>query len=124
MSRCYELRIKIMGHKPERILEICGALHAQWNFDPSGFPAKCETPEELDLSGVDNLVGGLTAQEMADRLAHVVWQVNGAYCKVEVWSTDLALVPPSDVHTWNAGDHLEWREKPTCAGASARSSIS
>ena len=111
MSRSFEFRVMVRGYKPERVMDICAALHTQWDFDPSDFPVKDEAPPaELDVSGVDSLYAGMAADEMADRLAHTVWVANGAYCEVEVWSTFLDVVPPSDTHTWNAGDYQEWLE--------------
>jgi hypothetical protein len=112
MSRSYEMRVMVRGHKPERLGDICGALEAQWEFDPSDFPLdEMPPPAELDVSGVDHLCGGMSADEMAERLAHAVWAANGAYCGVEVWSTFLDITPPSDVYTWNAGDYQEWIEQ-------------
>ena len=109
MSRSYEFRIMVRGYKPERVMEICAALQEEWDFDPSGFPGQEETPpEELNVSGVDNLTGGLAADDMADRLAQAVWAANGAYCEVEVWSTFMDVTPPSDTHTWNADDYQAW----------------
>ena len=112
MSRSYEMRVMVRGYKPGRLGDICGALHAQWDFDPAEFPlGEVPPPAELDVSGTDNLCGGMSADEMAGRLAHAVWAANGAYCAVEVWSTFLDVVPPSDVHTWNDGDYQGWIEQ-------------
>ena len=112
MSRSYEYRVFVRGYQPERIMEICAALATQWDFDPSEFPLKGEAPPaELDVSGVDDLTGGMAADEMAARLAHAVWAANGAYCEFEVWSTFLDVVPPSDTHTWIEGDYQEWLAK-------------
>ena len=112
MSRSYEFRVMVRGYKPERIGEICSTLQAQWDFDPSEFPGKEEAPPaELDVSGVEDLTGGMAAGEMADHQAHAVWAVNGAYCQVAVWSTFLDVVPPTDTHMWNEGDHQEWMER-------------
>jgi len=109
VSRSYEYKVMVRGHKPERMSDICKALRAQWDFDPSEFPLADEAPPaELDVTGVDNLTGGLTSDEMAVRLAQAVWTANGQYCEVEVWSTFLDVVPPSDTHTWTEGDYKEW----------------
>jgi hypothetical protein len=111
VSRSFEFKLSVRGYRAERLRGICGALQTQWDFDPSDFPLEEEPPpKDLSVSGVDELCGGTTAEEMADRLAHAVWSANGAYCEVEVWSTFLDVVPPSDVHTWNDGDYQEWIE--------------
>lgn len=112
MSRAYEMKVMVRRCRPEQLRDICGALQAQWDFDPSDFPLDQKPPPaELDVSGVDNLCAGMADDEMAARLAHAVWAANGAYCEVEVWSTFLDVVPPSDVHTWNTGDYQEWQEQ-------------
>ena len=108
MSRSYELRVSVQGYRPERRGDICGALHSQWDFNPDDFPLEEEAPEPFTVIGVDNLNAGLSADEMAARLAQAVWAANGAYCEVEVWSTFLDLLPPSDIHTWSEGDYEEW----------------
>lgn len=109
MSRTYEMRVMVRRYNPRRLGDICGALHAQWNFDPSDFPVRGKTPPaELDITGVDNIYTGPQASEMASRLAHAVWHANGAYCEVEVWSRFLDVAPPQDVHTWTADDHRAW----------------
>lgn len=112
MSRCYEFRITVSGYEPERLGEICAALHTQWDFDPSGLPiGEDPPPQELDATGVDNLCAGMTAEEMAERLARAVWAANGAYCEVEARSLYLDDQPPSDTHTWEEGDYEEWIEQ-------------
>jgi hypothetical protein len=112
MSRSYEFRVMVRGYKSKRIGEICAALQAQWDFDPSEFPGTDEAPAaELNVSGVDDLTGGLAADEMAARLAHAAGTANGAYREVAAWSTFLDVVPPSDTHTWTEGDHQEWLDQ-------------
>ena len=102
----------VRAYKPERMSDISAALQAQWDFDPSEFPLSDEAPPaELDATGVGNLTGGMAADDMAARLAQAVWAANGAYCEVEVWSTFLDMVPPSDTHTWTAGDYEAWLQQ-------------
>ena len=113
MSRCYEMRVTIRGFRPERVLAICGALHTQWDFDPSRFPAKEDpVPEELDVTGVDYLGGGMTEDEFAARLAQAAWAANDAYCEVEVQSLYLDACPPSTHYAWSDGDYQAWKATP------------
>jgi hypothetical protein len=106
MSRSYEIKVMVRGYRPQELGEICAALQSQWDFDPSDFPLSEEPPPaELDACGVDNLCGGMSADEMADRLAHAVWAANGAYCQVEVWSTFLDMVPPEEWQESGGAEH-------------------
>ena len=109
MSRSYELKVMVRGYKTERLGDICAALATQWDFDPSEFTLQDETPPaELDVSSVGYLTGGMTADDMAARLAQAVWVANTAYCEVEVWSTFMDVTPPTDTHTWTDGDYRDW----------------
>lgn len=110
MSKEYEFRLMAHGYRPERLWEICATLHTQWDFN--GFPLGEEPPpEELDVAGVDSLTSGMTVDQMAARLAHVVWAANGGYCEVEVWSTFQDALPPCDIHTWKESDYRAWQDR-------------
>ncbi len=116
MSRCFKMRVTVRRYRPERMMDICGALLAQWDFDPSEFPDKGDPPPEaLDVTGVDDLGGGMADDEFATRLAQAVWVANGAYCEVEVQSTDLDAAPPSTIHGWNEDEYREWLHKQAAA---------
>jgi hypothetical protein len=67
------MRVMISRYNPERLRDIGAALRELWEFDPSEFPTEDEAaPVELTVSGVDNLTGGMTADDMAAKLAHAV----------------------------------------------------
>ena len=49
VSRSYEMRVMVRGYRPGRVGDICGALHAQWDFR--------KPTERLGRDGVMQMAG-------------------------------------------------------------------
>jgi hypothetical protein len=88
MSRYYGMSVTISRHDPKKVRKIKAAAKGQWPFeDWQG------AGEELRAYAEDNLYGGETEEQFAERLAVAVWRANGTYCDVVVDATYLESLP-------------------------------
>ena len=88
MSRHYEMRVQIVGHRPENTAAIQEAAAQEWPF-----VEWFDEDETLTAWAEDNLYGGEREEEFTDRLAVAIWRANGAYCAVTVDATYLEELP-------------------------------
>ena len=111
MSRSYEMQVTVKGYTWKHVQTIISAMLRLWNFDEGTFPDKDQPlPPDLLAVGTDNLCGGESEEEFADRLAQAVWSANQGYCDVEVRATYLEVDPPSEIHTLTQADYEAWRK--------------
>ncbi len=99
MSRYYEMRVEITGHRPEKADAIRDAATDQWEFVDW-----YDQDETLTASAEGSLCGGETAEEFTERLSVAIWRANGAYCNVTVNATYLESLP-YETHCLNEADY-------------------
>jgi len=101
MSRSYGMTVKIFGHNPEKTQDIIDAVLPEWNWDGSDVFVQEEGTEDEEIlfgEGMDNLCGGESEDEFADRVAKAVMVANGGPCEVEVGAICYEYIP-SEIHT-------------------------
>ena len=93
MSRYYEMDLCVHRANPDRVDAVKKAAAEEWPFEDwysLGYP---DTPTSFGSSGRDNLYGGESEKEFAERLVRAIWEANGGYCEVEVRATYLEELP-------------------------------
>ena len=88
MSRYYTMTVTITGAACDRVDAVKRAAEAEWPFDDWLL-----NDGVLTSPADDNLCGGETEEEFADRLAKAIWTANDGYCRVEVRATYLDRIP-------------------------------
>ena len=88
MSRYYNMSVAITDARPDRFDKIQAAASDEWAFDDWQ-----ERNGVLTASADDHLCSGETESEFVERLAKVVWAVNGGPCDVGVNATYLEDLP-------------------------------
>jgi len=93
MSRYYEMDLHFHRANPDRVDAIKQAAAEEWPFEDWYALGQPGTPTSFGSSGRDNLCGGESEDEFAERLARAIWKANGSYCEVEVRATYLEDLP-------------------------------
>lgn len=99
MSRLYGMRFDISGYKPEKKIEIQEAINAEWEtdswFDDSEIVVngESEKTDRVFAYGESWLCGGESEEEFSERIAKLVWEINGGYCYIEVSATYMEELP-------------------------------
>lgn len=101
MGRLYEMAIHISGFRKERIKNIQTQIQKEWNVKElqSG-------KSTVSFFGEINLSGGESEDEFARKVATLIWNINGAYCKVEVNATYLENLP-SETYSFTTKDYRQ-----------------
>ena len=87
MSCLYELCIVVYDHNRVKEPIIRATLENEWYFDSFGV-LESDGHWQLRADGEDYSEGDETAEELARRIAKLVWEANGAYCHVRVVTTN------------------------------------
>jgi len=110
MSRFYEVTIQVERLPLAKAARVLAACQEEWTVedDIRWFDAHWHLLEQEDIErlakhsrrlvtlqckGQDNLCGGLTEKELADRVAQAVWQACGSFVPVTVGMTNLDALP-------------------------------
>lgn len=110
MSRYYEMNVYIDGYDPEKLDKIKEVADKEWDFEFFTIPlCNNETPR-LNATGRDNLCGGESEEEFAQRLTAAVWKANEKFCKVEVFATYLENLP-FETYILDEEDYKAWKKK-------------
>jgi hypothetical protein len=123
MSRRYEMRITVKGHKHDKVDDIERVLANAWPMQEwtvetvkvlaNAWPMQewtVETVKEIECYGEGNLCGGESEEEFTIRVSEAVWEVNEGFCEVEVTAAYLED-PPTTTHTLGVCDYARWVER-------------
>ncbi|OGW81648.1 MAG: hypothetical protein A3G33_08315 [Omnitrophica bacterium RIFCSPLOWO2_12_FULL_44_17] len=102
MGRLYDMVIEVSGFKTERRQKIHKAVKKEWKIDSCDFRA-----QDAFFSGQNNLCGGESEEEFAERVANAVWKANGVYCGVEVKATYMEELP-YETYSFGKEKHREF----------------
>ena len=92
MSRFYEMSVEVSGHDSAKVAEVQAAAEQEWPFADWWF-AGDDNAATMHASGQDNLYGGETEEDFAERLSLAIWRANTGYCRVSVDATYLENLP-------------------------------
>jgi hypothetical protein len=106
MSRFYEMSVEISGHRPQQADAVRAAAASLWNFADWD-----EKDGVLMSSARENLCGGESEEQFAERVSVAVWRANGAYCDVTVDATYLESIPHK-THSLDQADYARLIGKP------------
>lgn len=107
MSRFYEMQVEVRDFDTTKKDAILTALQKLWPFDNT-----YETGEPVNYISVDGN-GNLVAKredEFAREVTRAVWDVNGAYCEVNVIATYLEDRPYNS-YIEDKDDYETWKEE-------------
>jgi len=83
----------------------------EWGFGAEDFAkdgrGSLKDKPVLRATARDNLCGGESEEEFADRLAGTIWKANGAYCEVTVYATYLESLP-CETHVCGKSHYEKW----------------
>jgi hypothetical protein len=99
MSRYYGMSVTISSHNRERTEAIREAAAIEWPFEEW-----TNTDDQIYAYAEDNLCGGETEEQFAERLTVAIWRANGAYCEVSVDATYLESLP-YETHSLDEDDY-------------------
>jgi hypothetical protein len=105
------MTVVISKYDPKRKDKVIEAARELWTFDD--FLDTDKTV--LESTGQENLCGGETEEEFADRLTKAVWEANEKYCIVEVRSTFMEELPYTTHIRGKAEYERQMKRKPKCA---------
>jgi len=106
MSRQYGMSVRVSGFRPEAADAIYKAARGQWSFAEQWPCDKSQQTRPVQhMYGEDQLAGGETEQQLAERLAVAIWRANEAYCEVTVTVTWVKEVPPYEQRRLNKDDY-------------------
>jgi hypothetical protein len=88
MSRYYGMNVVIVGQDAGKVEAIKAAAEAEWPFENW-----VEGGGQLQAYGENQLCGGVTEEEFAERLTLAIWRANGAFCEVTVHATYMEELP-------------------------------
>ena len=108
MSRYYEMSVEVTGYDPEKEDGIKAVAAEEWNFEEwthyADRPGMDDNEKGMMSSAKDNLSGGETEEQFAERLIVAIWKANGSYCTVTVDATYLESLP-YETHTLDEDDY-------------------
>mgnify|MGYP001184889729 CR=1 FL=1 len=111
MSRWYEMSVTVAGFNRKRKARIVAECMQEWGFGAEDFAehgrGSPEVKPVLRATARDNLCGGESEEDFADRIAGAIWKANGAYCEVTVHATYLEGLP-CGAHVRGKSHYKEW----------------
>ena len=95
----------------EQKARIVAECIQEWGFGAEDFAehgrGSPEVKPVLRATARDNLCGGESEEDFADRIAGAIWKANGAYCEVTVYATYLESLP-CETHVRGERQYKEW----------------
>jgi hypothetical protein len=92
------MAVEIRGYDKEKAGEIQEACHEEWNFEDFWCGRAGQARSSMGTAGRDNLCGGETEDQFAERLTIAIWKANKSHCDVSVHATYLEELPYDSYH--------------------------
>jgi len=110
-SRRYEMRITICDPNPDKLRLVKRAVEGEFGDDETAWDDWVESDDRHLHAYVatEHLCGGETEEGFTTRVAHAVWEANGAYCEIRVSALCLEDLPYA-AHARNEEDFHRWVE--------------
>jgi len=82
------MSIIVEKYNEEKVNEIEEAINSNWNLNDFSV-----YNNELYAVGENNLCGGESEEEFANRMSKAIWEANDAYCEININATYLEDLP-------------------------------